>query len=52
MKKRDYKPENNKVESLENYHRRTHDNYSTYRCYFEHPKTAGDFYFEDERKNR
>lgn len=52
MEKRDYEPENNKVESLEDYHRRTHDNYSTYGCYFEHPETAGDFYFEDERKNR
>ena len=50
MEKRDYESENNKVESLEDYHRRAHDNYSTYGCYFEHPETAGDFYFEDERK--
>ena len=50
MEERDYESEY-RNETLEEYHRRTHDNYSTYGCYFEHSETAGNFYFEDERKN-
>ena len=50
MEERDYEPEYRR-ETLEEYHRRTHDNSSTYGCYFEHPETCGEFNFSDERKN-